>query len=174
MYLNLETERLRIRPIELSDAAFIFDLVNTEGWLTYIGDRNIFDTDAAEKYIQKIRDTPKYHYHVFELKDSGQAIGVVTFLHREDQQYPDIGFAMLPAFERKGYAHEAARAYLREILKSGHYKNIIAITLPENLASIGLLVKLGLSYQYAISREHQTLSLFSLTPLPIEVGKTTP
>lgn len=173
MYLTLETERLRIRPIDLPDAPFIFELVNTEGWLTYIGDRNVFDTDEAEKYIRKIRDNPNYHYHVFALKDSGQAIGVVTFLHREDLPYPDIGFALLPAFERRGYAHEAARAYLREIQKTGHQKNIIAITLPGNQPSIGLLVKLGLSYQYAISREHQTLSVFSLTPVP-EGGIKTP
>lgn len=165
MYLTLETERLRIRPISRADAAFIFDLVNTEGWLKFIGDRKVFDTTEAEKYIQKLRDTPNCHYHVFEQKDTGQAIGVVTLLHREEQPYPDIGFALLPAFEKKGYALEASKAYLQEVGKSGHYENILAITLPGNEHSIRLITKLGLGYQYPISREDQTLSLFSLIPL---------
>lgn len=42
MDLTLETKRLLIRPIEISDAELMLQLLNTEGWLKYIGDRNVY------------------------------------------------------------------------------------------------------------------------------------
>ncbi|WP_228853054.1 GNAT family N-acetyltransferase [Aegicerativicinus sediminis] len=162
MYKNIETERLRIRPINLMDAEFIINLVNSKGWLKFIGDRKVFNINDAENYIKKILDNPNYYYSVFELKDSGQAIGIVTFLNRENQDFPDIGFALLPEFEKNGYTTEASKAYLDEIIKSKAYKNIIAITLPNNYKSIGLLKKLGLKHEYDFEGDNETLSLFSL------------
>ncbi|MEO0066067.1 MAG: hypothetical protein RI983_1393, partial [Bacteroidota bacterium] len=39
MYCELKTSRLNIRPINLVDSKFMLELVNTKGWLKYIGDR---------------------------------------------------------------------------------------------------------------------------------------
>ena len=50
----LETERLRIRPLSAEDSKFILELVNTEGWLKFIGDRNVKDLPDAIDYIEKI------------------------------------------------------------------------------------------------------------------------
>ncbi|RKN78486.1 GNAT family N-acetyltransferase [Ulvibacterium marinum] len=147
MYINIETERLRIRPIKLIDAEFIMQLVNSEGWLRFIGNRNISNTIDAKKYIQKILDNTKIFYNVFELKESQKAIGSVTFLEREGERFPDIGFALLPEFEKNGYTIEASKAYLKEIDTLNEYENIIAITLPDNQKSIRVLRKLGLKYQ---------------------------
>lgn len=165
MYKNLETDRLLIRPINLMDVEFIMDLVNSEGWLKYIGDRKFSDINDAENYIQKILDNPNYYYSVFELKDSVQAIGIVTFVNRENQDFQDIGFALLPEFEKNGYTIEACRAYLDEIIKSKAHKNIIAITLPNNYKSINLLKRLGLKHEYDYESDNETLSLFSLFDL---------
>ncbi|WP_299529192.1 GNAT family N-acetyltransferase [Ulvibacterium sp.] len=165
MYINLETKRLRIRPIKLADAGFILTLTNSKGWLKYIGDRNISNTILAKKYIQKILDNPNYFYSVFELKELQKAIGIVTFLHRTDEKFPDIGFALLPEFEKKGYTLEASREYLKKVKQSNQYGNIIAITLPHNQRSIGLLEKLGLKYQGDHKKGNETLSYYSVKKL---------
>ena len=163
MYKNIKTIRLNIRPINLTDAEFILQLVNSEGWLKYIGDRNVSDKGDAKKYIQKILENPHYYYSVFELKDSQQAVGIVTFLNRDDQIFPDIGFALLPEFEKRGYTTEATQAYLDEVIQSNSYEKIIAITVPENQKSIKLLKKLGLKYEKDYKRGEEMLSLFSIT-----------
>ncbi|MBP0904975.1 GNAT family N-acetyltransferase [Mariniflexile gromovii] len=162
MYKTIETERLIIRPLNLTDSKFIIELVNSEGWLKFIGNRNISNKEDAEKYIQKILDSPNFYYSVFQLKTTKKPIGIVTFLHREEQKYPDIGFAMLPNYEKNGYTLEASKKYLDEILKSNTYENIIAITIPENQKSIKLLKKLGLAYESDYVGEHGTLSVFGL------------
>lgn len=104
MYKKLSTRRLLIRPITREDGNFILELVNSNGWLKYIGDRNVRDVTDAEKYIQKILNNNKYFYNVIQLNDTGESVGIITFLYRDNQKYPDIGFAILPKFEKKGYA----------------------------------------------------------------------
>ncbi len=164
MYKNLETDRLIIRPINLTDSKFIIELVNSDGWLKFIGNRNISNRNDAEKYIQKILDSPNFYYSVFQLKTTNKPVGIVTFLNRAEQKFPDIGFAMLPEYEKNGYTLEASRRYLDEIIKSNRYENIIAITIPDNQKSIKLLMKLGLKYESDYVKDNGTLSIFSLSP----------
>ncbi|MCK8521544.1 GNAT family N-acetyltransferase [Aquimarina sp. D1M17] len=162
MYIDIETERLLIRPIALTDAKFILDLVNSKGWLKFIGDRNISNEDDAKTYIQKILDNSNFYYNVFELKETKEAIGVVTFLKRDNEKFPDIGFALLPEFEKNGYTLEASKAYLDKISHSNIYEDIIAITLSNNKRSINLLQKLGLNYTGNHKRGEEILSYYSL------------
>lgn len=39
MNVSIETEKLNIRPLRIEDADFIIQLLNTKGWLQFIGDR---------------------------------------------------------------------------------------------------------------------------------------
>lgn len=162
MYTNLTTQRLFLRPIDLGDAEFMLDLTNSEGWLEFIGDRNISNAQDAEKYIQKIQGTAKFYYSVFELKETGTPIGVISFLHRKEEEFPDIGFALLPEFASKGYTFEACKAYLEEIEQQNICENIIGVTLRSNVKSIRLLKKLGLQHSSDKQKGEEILSYFSL------------
>lgn len=163
MYKEIQTERLLIRPINLGDKNFIYSLVNSNGWLKYIGDRNIKNVADAENYIQKILENKNYYYNVFEIKDTKEPIGIITFLNRDSQEFPDIGFALLPQFEKKGYTFEASKKYLPEIISLNLYKKIIGITVPENYNSIKLLQRLGLEFESHFTENNKILSLYSLT-----------
>lgn len=144
---HLETERLMIRPISTSDHDFILELTNTDGWLAFIGDRNIKNSCDAENYIQKILQNENYFYNVLMLKTSNQAIGIITFLKRDTQKHPDFGFALLPSFEKQGFAYEASKAYLDHLINANNNLKIIGITKPENTKSISLLTKLGFIFE---------------------------
>lgn len=163
MYRQIETERLLIRPIKITDTSFILDLLNSDGWLQFIGDRKVENVKDAEKYIQNILDNEKFYYSVFELKESKQKVGIITFLYRDNQQFPDIGFAMLPEFDKKGYAIEATKKYLEEIANEKNINKVIAITLPDNSKSIRLIERLGLKYEDEIQDNTKILYLYSLT-----------
>lgn len=163
MYRQIETERLLIRPIKMDDKRFILELLNTKGWLEFIGDRKVKDDIDAEKYIQNILDNKNFFYNVFELRATKKPIGLITFLYRDNQQFPDIGFAMLPEFENKGYAFEAAKKYLEEITNEKNVDKVIAITLPHNTNSIKLIEKLGLKYENKFVDKSEVLNLYALT-----------
>jgi ribosomal-protein-alanine N-acetyltransferase len=164
MYCEIKTSRLNIRPINLVDSRFMLDLVNTKGWLKYIGDRKVHTVTDAEAYIKRILDNPLYFYHVIEMNDTTDPVGVISFLKRDTQQYYDIGFALLPAYEGSGIAFEASSIYIRKIQSVQVFENIIAICVPENLKSIRLLKKLGFCYQNDFKQGDEVLSLYIMNP----------
>ena len=84
MHSFLETDRLIIRPLSLNDCAFILELLNSKGWIEFIGDRKVFDLNAAQAYINKILEKENFSYNVFEIKETKEPIGIVTFLYRDE------------------------------------------------------------------------------------------
>jgi RimJ/RimL family protein N-acetyltransferase len=158
--IHLQTPRLNIRPIDLKDAGFMFELVNTDGWLRFIGDRNVGDLKEAENYIKGLQQNPNIHYHTVKLKDSKEPIGVVTLIKREEEEQPDIGFAFLPRHQKQGYALEASKSFLDTLLASNAFDQLIAITLADNLASIQLLERLGFSLLKEVKRGEEKLNYY--------------
>lgn len=138
-----ETERLQLSIIRIPDAAFLRRLVNTPGWLRFIGDRAVHtDTDAV-RYIQRMTSGPGSTVHVIRRKEDGTPIGITTLIQRPWLDRPDIGFALLPEYEGKGYAREASAALLEALRLQGKMADVFAITVPGNERSIGLLQRLG-------------------------------
>jgi RimJ/RimL family protein N-acetyltransferase len=162
MYLEINTNRLTLRPITNADGAFMLTLVNSPGWLKFIGDRNVYNIKDAEAYIQRILDNPLYFYHIIEMNGDKQPVGVISFLKRVNQQYFDIGFALLPAYEGQGIAFEAASNYLSAIQSLQTFERIIAICVPDNLRSINLLKKLEFTFSSELSKPNNGLSIFEL------------
>lgn len=161
MFKVFETERLSCRPIQVTDNRFMFRLLNSSGWLKFIGDREIRSDYDAEKYIYQILQNNKVYYHVFELKETQQAVGVISFIYRELYNYPDIGFAMLPEFYKKGYALEATKKYLEELADDGHVSEVYAFIQPDNLNSTQLIKRLGFKYKHQIQEKTEVLNMYS-------------
>lgn len=160
------TSRLHLRKLTPVDAPFILELVNTAGWLKFIGDRNIHSLEDALNYIERINSNPNIKYRVTVLNDTGNAIGLVTFIKREYLDHPDIGFAFLPAFGKQGYATEASQVVLNDLLQQGIYTTILATTIPGNSASVHLLKKLGLRFSRQINYEGTDLHVYSIDKSP--------
>ena len=146
----LRTERLILREAELSDSQFFYELLNSVKWLKYIGDRGIRTLNDAEKYINdkliKSYKTNGFGLYVYELKDSHTPIGICGFIKRDYLDSIDIGFALLPEYERQGYTFEISTAVLRYGDETLGIKKVVAITTKDNIASQGLLKKLGFHF----------------------------
>ncbi|MCG2420183.1 GNAT family N-acetyltransferase [Aequorivita sp. F47161] len=144
----IQTERLILREYSINDAPFVFELMNSEGWLKNIGDRNIKSIEEAESYLEKnyLSNYKKYGYGPFlvSLKEDGSPIGSSGLYKRESLDFPDIGFAFLSQFFNQGYAFEASMAVMKYAKETLKLQTITGITLPTNASSIKLLKKLGL------------------------------
>jgi len=163
----LETERLILREFTLADAPFIIELVNSPGWLQFIGDRNVKTEEQAKEYL---RNGPLKSYEIngfglsmVELKADQTPIGMCGIIRRDNLENPDIGFAFLPMFEGKGLAFEIVHVtigYAKNVLK---LPVIFAITMPENKRSIKLLEKIGFNYTrtFTSPTDNVQLKLFS-------------
>ena len=163
----LETERLRLRQFEKSDAPFIIDLVNSPGWLEYIGDRNIRTEEQALVYLENgpIRSyrVNGYGLWMVERKEDEMPVGMCGIVNRPMMNTPDIGFAFLPSYMGTGYAFEIARATLEFANLQLEIPVISAITVPKNVKSIRLIAKLGLTFirEFSFPDSQEILSLYS-------------
>jgi RimJ/RimL family protein N-acetyltransferase len=156
----METERLLLKELHPDNAVFMKELVNTQGWIRFIGERNVATIEDSLKYIQKILNNPNVTYWVIYLKQEGTAIGIISFIKRDYLDHHDIGFALLPQFEKKGYALEAANEVLTQVSMIGNHTRILATVLKENTGSIMLLGKLGLIFEKQIDVDGETLLLY--------------
>ncbi|RWY49514.1 N-acetyltransferase [Mucilaginibacter gilvus] len=160
------TERLIIRQLTLGDTGFIIELLNSPGWLKFIGDRNVHNTDDALNYLTN-GPLKSYAEHGFGLylvatKTDDTPIGMCGILKRATLNNPDIGYALLPGFAGMGYAYEMANAVLKHAQHDLKLPVISAITLPGNTSSVKLLGKLGLHNKglFVAEDSKETLLLF--------------
>jgi [ribosomal protein S5]-alanine N-acetyltransferase len=157
---ELSTDRLLLKPLSENDSEFIIELLNTEGWIKFIGNRNIQSNADAIAYIQKINGNKNSTYWTVNLRDAISPIGLVTLIKRDYLEHNDIGFAFLPDYFGKGYAYEAANTILNYLAREKFATNILAETLPENISSIKLLEKLGLRFEKEMEIENETLHIY--------------
>ncbi len=163
----LQTERLRIELAQLADKQFFFELLNSPNWVKYIGDRGIKTEQDAENYIKNslIKNYTDKGIGLYKMvvKTTNQPIGICGFVKRDYLDSVDIGFAILPGFERKGYTYEAAKAILEYGKTQFGLGTVYGITTADNGASRHLLEKLGLQFVFKKidTEQNQELLIFS-------------
>jgi [ribosomal protein S5]-alanine N-acetyltransferase len=147
----IETARLRLRWLRAEDAAFILDLQTDPDFIANIGDRGVHDLESARRYIE---EGPGASYqrcgfglYLVELKETAAVLGMCGLLRRDSHPDVEIGFALLPQARRRGYALEAATATLQFGLSSLGLRRIVAITAPQNAASIRILERAGFKFE---------------------------
>ena len=157
---SITTKRLAFTNITEEDALFMLELVNTDGWLKFIGDRNVHSEQEAISYIKKILDNKSINYWVIRIKETGIPIGVLSFNKRDFLDFFDLGFSLLPSFKSKGYAYEAANALINELPLKHFESTIVALTNPDNEVSINLLKKLGFQLDKQIVQDRKHSNVF--------------
>ena len=163
----IATERLILRRVTVDDAALLLSIWNDPAFIRNVADRGIrTEAEARDAIVsgpQKMFEEFGYGPYSLTLKESGALIGICGLFKRENLDDPDIGFAVLPAFVGKGYAGEAAKAvvdYARDELR---IPVLTAIVSPANAPSIGLIQKLGLTFDRMITMpgDNEAICLYS-------------
>lgn len=147
----ITTDRLLLRPFKEEDAHGLFELDSNAEVHRFLGNRPVKDIEEVMKVIRYIQQ--QYHDFgigrwVVEDKSSGKFMGWaglkwITEAINGQVHYYDLGYRFIPAYWGKGYATEAAGAWLdyaKVKLKAG---KIYAMTDSQNLASQNVLGKLG-------------------------------
>lgn len=164
-----ETARLRLRHLLDADAPFILELLNEPDFIRNIGDRQVRTLEDARNYIQH-GPMVSYSQHGFglflvELQENSLPIGICGLLKREYLDDIDVGFALLESYRGRGYAFEAAAAAMRHGQQDLGISRIVAITAPDNQASMKLLRKLGLEFERMLRLPDQARDTRLFTPM---------
>jgi [ribosomal protein S5]-alanine N-acetyltransferase len=124
--LPLETERLVIRPLELTDAE---DLDEPEDWIREKVDR--FERDGGMSLWAAVE------------RESGRAIALagLQWEQIEGRRELDLGCVVASHAQSRGYATEASEAIVFAAFAAG-FERVTAMTFPENEPALHVLDKL--------------------------------
>src|SRR5882757_9413893 len=171
-----ETPRLRLRYLTPHDAAFILELLNEPEFIRNIGDRGVRNLEDASHYLRSGTVTgyekSGFGLYLVELQDGVIPIGICGLLKRDYLDDVDVGFALRESFRNRGYALEAANAVMQlgqQVLGLGR---IVAITSPDNHASMSVLRRLGLEFERTIRIPEQSRDTRLFTPKALSTGQT--
>ncbi len=143
----LRTERLLLRPFELSDAAFIETLVNEPPFLRFVGDKGVRNRRDAERYLREgpIASYARHGHGLYcvERQADRVPLGMCGLVRRPELSGPDLGYGFSQRYWGRGYAREAAVACVEEARTLG-VSTLLAITSPDNEPSARLLRQLGM------------------------------
>lgn len=145
----IETERLIIRSLEVTDEKAYIEMASDGTLQEIFGDcsrcqewMKDWITEARELDRQ---DDPHQEYLAYAIiqKDRNMPIGSVGCSYYEDLGQTGITYFIGAKYRGKGYASEAARAYVKYFL--GHYDidRLIATVKTENIASWKTVEKAG-------------------------------
>lgn len=164
----LETERLELGVISEEDAEIMLAIWNDPAFIRNVNDRGVRTIEEAREAVregaQKLFEDYGYGPYWMQLKSDGTRIGICGLFKRENLDDPDIGFAVLPDWIGKGYAGEAAAAVVSYARDGLGLSALTAIVSPANAPSIGLIKKLGMSFDRMITMpgDDDAIQLYSM------------
>ncbi|MFS0672162.1 GNAT family N-acetyltransferase [Ornithinibacillus sp. 179-J 7C1 HS] len=144
---EIETNRLRLRKIEIEDAECILRYLSDSDVMEYYGLPPFNSIEQAKREIEwydKIFQRQTGIRWGITLKGDNKVIGSCGFLNwLSDHHRVDIGYELDKKYWGMGIASEALRAVLAYGFESLDIQRVQALIEPPNLASIHLVEKHG-------------------------------
>ena len=146
----METDRLTLVELCTDDWGFVLQLLNDPSYIANIRDSGVRTEAEARKYIQDTYQA-SYRKHGFgllgmKLRSTGGLIGICGLVKRDAFDDPDLGFAVLPDAQSKGYTFEAATAVIIHAKTALKLPRLLAVIAEGNLRSIRLVERLGFRF----------------------------
>ena len=147
--VRIETERLILQKLKYEDAEEIFytyaskpDATKYLPWPTH---QRVEDTHAFLAFAVSAWDQGLAFTYGIRLKNDKRLIGSIGVTNKEMEI--EFGYVLSPTQWKKGYATEACKALMQTLLKVDGIKKISTFVDAENMASVRVLEKAGLSLE---------------------------
>ena len=163
--LVLETERTYLRKWTSHDLENLSLIFGDPQVMANVGEGKAYDPEQIAKLLLFFLNHYKEHgfgpWAVID-KRTLEVIGINGIKYLSGFSHVDLGFAFLKKEWGKGLAFETSVAILDFAKKTYHLKNFGANVSPNNLVSIGLLEKLGMTYKETVSRNSVPTKIFTM------------
>lgn len=164
--LQIETTRLHFERYTIEDLPFIETLVTDASVMKYIGSGEAQDAAYAHQLLSRMMEQYD-NFEIFGLHklvqtETGESIGHAGLVAQviDDAFEIELGYWIAPAFWRKGYATEAAKAlkgYAEEELELERFISVIQI---DNEASIKIAIANGMQLEKTIDHDGKLVHVY--------------
>jgi RimJ/RimL family protein N-acetyltransferase len=142
----LETKRLALRKWEDADCQILFEILQDEKVVRDIDDGKIFSLEKTQNFIEAMEKSDRENgfcrWKVIE-KSSGEIAGSCGFGLLSETGEIELGYLFAKKHWGKGFATEITEATAAYGFNNLDFREIIALTAPENNASQNVLKKIG-------------------------------
>ncbi len=169
---TLETKRLILRKIKVSDTDDMFEyasLRETTKYLTWRPHKNREYTKEYLEYLSTRYRTGDFYDWAIVTKDGGKMIGTCGFTRFEPQNdLAEIGYVINPEYHGLGYAPEAAKRVIEFGFSALGLHRIEAKYMAGNTSSRRVMEKLGMTFEgehrdaIKIAGTYRTVGVYSL------------
>lgn len=146
----LETERLILKPISVSEAQTVFDAWASDPRVTkfmhYSAHTDVSVTEEWLKDVQNELESDLTYDWGFYLKDGMKLIGSGGAYYKPELEAYNIGYNLAYDYWHKGFATEAMQAVVHFLKTELGARKVTAYYAAENKGSGRVLEKLGLRY----------------------------
>ena len=150
--IEIETDRLLLRPILLLDAQSLYEIVSDKDVLNYLaGLPEYTGVEMAVDYIsgkleKKYKNKDFYDWAVV-LKSENKMIGRISVYKQDDyRRMADLVWQLNANYRNKGYISEGVKAVINHLFDIG-FKRIEAFADVVNKASTKVMAKVGMQYE---------------------------
>ena len=142
---ELETERLRLRMFREADFPTYERWCANMDIMRYLGGKTFDRVQAWRHMAYQIGHWALrgYGYYAVEEKATGALIGRVGYTDHPGWPGFELGWTIIPEYQRRGYAIEAARMLLTYAFEALDRPHVISLIHPGNAPSIRVAEKLG-------------------------------
>lgn len=163
----LKTERLTLKQLCDNDKEAIFLLRSNEQVNKYIDRPQQQSVDEATAFINKINMAIEQNQSVYWaifFQDKAELVGTICLWNfTDDHQTADLGYELIPTFQRLGIMNEAIIAVLQFAFEKIDLKTIVAYVHKDNNSSTKLLEKNGFKWEVdKIDEENLNNLIYSL------------
>lgn len=140
--MEIQTDRLIVRPIRPDDWRHLFDYLSLPEIYAFEPGEPI---DAAQARAMAVERSSGQAFVAVELRAERRMIGHLYFQPVEPAELRthELGYIFNPAYQRQGYATEAARALVDHAFAELGVHRVVANCNPANVASWRVLEKIG-------------------------------
>jgi ribosomal-protein-alanine N-acetyltransferase len=147
----LETGRLVLRQIDLTDAEAIFSIKSLPNVTGKYGRKPHFSLSRTEEYIKEIqKDYSELNglFWCIIVKESNLLAGTACLWNMDlESDMAELGYELHPDYWRKGIMTEALETVISWGFQKFELNRIEACPLSSNTASLGILLKLGFTIE---------------------------
>ena len=165
MQIVFETPRLILRKFTPEDAPLILQLNRDPEVIKYVHEPVIENEEQASDIIENII-IPQYQNNLgrwaIHLKSNNEFIGWCGLKYLADKNETDLGYRLQQIYWGQGFATEAAIHTLSYGFQSLQLKVITGKAHAQNLASINVLNKIGMTFKAKEIEDGSLIKVFNL------------
>lgn len=162
----ITTERLSLRKIQTDDEDFIIKFLADEELAKYLPLDRPYNANEASTWFDGRLDHWRlngFGTFIIVLKHSNDVMGYCGIEYVRGTKFIDMRYGLLKCFWGHGYAYEAALAVLQYGFSVHAFSKLYGAAVPQNIPSIKLLQKLGMSKDSEFNVYGQDVSHYSIS-----------